>query len=49
MQWLAGLGAEAHHQRAEVIRGSSPPRAVSVPLVRADGEERDLAPGLDAT
>ena len=24
MQWLARLGAEAHHQRAEVIRCSSP-------------------------
>ena len=32
IQWLAGLGAEVHHQRAEVIRRSSPPHAVSVPF-----------------
>ena len=33
---LAGLGAEAHHQRTEVIRHSSPPHAVSVPFTMRD-------------
>ena len=36
MQLLAGLGAEAHHQRAEVIRRSSPPHAVAVPFTPRD-------------
>ena len=33
---LAGLPAEEHHQRAEVIRCSSTPQAVSVPFTRLD-------------
>ena len=50
---LAGLGAEAHHQRAGGHQAQFPSPCCFGPLYSArqhwDGEGRDLAPGLDAT